>query len=309
MAPRAMTSHPRMVGLALLGVGAITVGCGSPQPAASLAATASVMVRTPEYESDGRALVSAREVLVGRCMTGRGFAYHVGPLPPPPPPVAMPPGAGGYGLFEGMSAVDPTTLAWLRTPALAPQALYVEGLGTRERAAYDRALNGSPRTVASLKVDGGAAITYQTDGCHARSTAHLHGSLRAYHRLGDEQNLAGVRFAERLSTDVGFVQATDQWRSCMADRGVASPSPEAARDAVYDAYVHASDPASVRPQELATAAADRDCAGTSQVYAERARAQQVALTSLPAESVRSMTRLAHQRSAAADRARAILAAS
>jgi hypothetical protein len=75
---------------------------------------------------------------------------------------------------------------------------------------------------------------------------------------------------------------------------------------LYGAYVDAVDPRNVRPQELSTADADRECGEDSGVYAERGRAGEAAIKALPAESMRSMAMLAHRRSVAADKARAIL---
>ena len=83
--------------------------------------------------------------------------------------------------------------------------------------------------------------------------------------------------------DQRLAAALTGWTRCMRIRGFPYPSPEAARHAVYDAYMKASDRARVRRRELAIAAADRYCAERTDVYPELARAQRDAVRAMSSD--------------------------
>jgi hypothetical protein len=94
----------------------------------------------------------------------------------------------------------------------------------------------------------------------------------------------------------------------MAARGFRYPSPDAARQGVYDAYLKASDRARVRRHEAATATADRDCAERTALYQELARARHDALRQMSTAERAAAEALARSRAAALEHARRIVIA-
>ena len=94
----------------------------------------------------------------------------------------------------------------------------------------------------------------------------------------------------------------------MAARGFRYPSPDAARQGVYDAYVSASDRARARRRELATATADRDCAERTALYPALARARHDAIRKMSAAERAAATELARSRAIALEHARRIVTA-
>ena len=92
----------------------------------------------------------------------------------------------------------------------------------------------------------------------------------------------------------------------MRMRGLPYPSPEAARQDVYDAYMKGSDRARVRRRELATAAADRYCAERTQIYPALTRAQQDAVRAMSSAERAAAAAIARSRATALERARRIV---
>ncbi len=150
--------------IAALGLLAATVAGCSSQPATlsssapHVDAVAAVVFRSsPSYAADGRALYLARQELIGRCMTRRGFAYHASPLLPEPA-AGRPSSAEGYGLYRAFAALSGAARAAVRaagTPSAQPQARYLRRLAPARRAAYDRAMDGSSRATGFVEAPRG----------------------------------------------------------------------------------------------------------------------------------------------------------
>lgn len=292
------------------------VGCSSqpttePPRAAATQDVGSVVFRSSRaYEADGRALFLARQELIRRCLVKRGFAYSASTQLPEPAGSSMPSRRDGYGLhrrFARLSAAAPTVLRSAREPSTHPQARYLRRLSSRERAAYDQAMDGSAGETVSVQRPGIPAFSYRAGGCHTRALEKLHGSLREHYSLLAEQNAVGEQLGRRLARDAGLLRSAAAWRRCMAARGFRHRSSREARDDVYAAYVTRRNPAGARSRELVTASADRACGQASRVYEEQARAQQAALRSVSGKDRRTMLRLGRLRAAAAERARVIIA--
>ena len=314
MSTRSLRSRRPVI--AVLGlVAATVVGCSS-QPATisssapDVDAVAAVVFRSsPSYAADGRALYLARQELIGRCMARRGFAYHASPLLPEPA-AGRPSSGEGYGLYRAFAPLSGAERAAVRaagTPSAQPQARYLRRLAPARRAAYERAMDGSSRATASLKLPAGGVVTYRTGGCYGRAIERLHGSLRRYYWLLTKQNEAGRTVGARLAGDATLQRALAAWRRCMAARGLRYRSPDEPRERVFRAYLSARTPATARAVERATASADRACDRRSAVRKEEARAKRAAVRAVSAADQAAMVRLGRLRALAADRARAIAA--
>ncbi len=319
MSMRSLGSRRPLV--AALGILAATVAGCSSQPAtgssssapsaSSVDAVVAVVFRSsPAYEADGRALYLARQALIGRCMTRRGFAYRPSPLLPEPAGAGRPATDAGYGLYRAFATLDSAERAAVRaarTPSAQPQARYLRRLAPDRRAAYGRAMDGSSSQTGSLQLPGAGEVTYPTGGCYGRAIERLHGSLRRYYRLLTKQNAAGRTVAARLSGDARLQRSLAAWQRCMAARHLRHRSPEQARQRAYRAYLSARRPATARAVERTTASADRACARSSDVSEEQTRAKRAAVGALSDADRAAMVWLGRLRALAAERARAIVA--
>jgi hypothetical protein len=277
----------------VIGLAAMVVGCGSSRPTTAPPAVAgdvaSVAFSSAQEERQARSLAAAREQLVRRCMAARGIAYPPTALAPSIPTADAPPSGAGYGLFAQFAKPAP-----LRA---APRG-----------AAYRRALMGSPRQIATLHLAGGVTVRYRSGGCYAHAMGALYGSARRYQLLVARRNAVRSAAGERVASDRRLADALAGWTRCMAALGFPYPSPDAARQGVYDAYLKASDRARVRRRELATAAADRDCAQRTDLYPALARARHDALREMPSAERAAAVALARSRATALERARRIVGA-
>ena len=275
----------------VIGLAAMVAGCGSSQPATAPPTTggdvATVAFSSAEEARQTRTLVAAREQLIRRCMAGRGFAYQPAAPPPAIPVADAPPSRNGYGLYAQLANGAPRRAA--------PRG-----------ASIHRALLGSSRQTGTLRLPGGAIVTYRSRGCYAHAMGTLYGSVRRYQQLVWRRNAVRSAAGERLARDPRLAGALTGWTRCMAIRGFRYPSPDAARRGVYDAYLKASDRAPVRQRELATAAADRYCAERTAFYSELARAQSDAIHEMSTAERSAAAAIARGRAAALERARRIV---
>jgi hypothetical protein len=278
-------------GIVGIGLAAVVAGCGASPPATAPRPrddVASVAFSSAKDEREGRTLFAARERLVRRCMIARGLSYpSAAPAPPTIPIADAPPSADGYGL-SAQFAQAPSRRA-------APSG-----------AAYRRALLGSPRQTGTLHLPDGLVVRYRASGCYADAMATLYGSVRRYQLLVAQRNDVRNAAAEVLTSDPELARALAGWTRCMAVRGFRYPSPDAARENLYDAYLKGSDRARVRHRELATSAADRDCGQRTALYRTLARVQHDALRAMPSAERAVATSIARSRAAAVERARRIV---
>jgi hypothetical protein len=270
----------RVVG-SMIGLAATVVGCGTAQPAA--APRADLQRVAFSSASEDRMLAAARDRLVRRCMAERGFTYP--PTAPSIPAADAPPPGAGYGLFEQFAQ---------------PRR------GVPRQIGFRRALLGSPRETGTLRLPSGTIVKYRSSGCYPDAMGTLYGSVRRYQWLVARRNELRSAAAVRVERDARLTGVLDGWSRCMALRGFPYPSPDAARMAVYDAYMKHG--ARVKQRELATAAADRYCAERTRVYAERARAQRDAVRALSSPERALASEIAGMRATALERARRTMSA-
>ena len=168
----------------MIGLSAMVVGCGSSQPATAPPTTradvASVAFSSAKEGRQGRTLAAARDQLVRRCMTARGFTYPTTALAPTIPTTDAPPSDAGYGLFAQFAKPAP------RRTASTPTG-------------FRRALMGSPRQTGTLKLPDGAIVTYRSSGCYAHAMGTLYGSVRRYQWLVFTRNAVRSTAGERLA--------------------------------------------------------------------------------------------------------------
>ena len=227
--------------------------------------------------------------LVRRCMAGRGFTLPLTAPAPSVPTADAPPSGAGDGLYAPFSKVSRP-----RSAATEP--------------GFRRALLGSPRQTGTLHLPGGGIVEYRTTGCYAQAMATIYGSVRSYQRLVFARNAVRGTAGERLARDPRLAGALTGWTRCMKMRGFSFPSPGAARQDVYDAYMKDADRARARRHELAIAAADRYCAERTRIYPELARAQHDAIRGLPSDERAAAVAIADWRTAALNRARGLIRA-
>jgi hypothetical protein len=286
----------------------VMVGCGSSSqpttdsPSRALLRSASAVIFAAPDGSDAKTLALARERVLARCMTARGFAYEAAPLLPIAPSGDRLPAADGYGLYVRFANAGPRARALLRSKLRGGSRLHFA-------RRYLRALEGTSRQKASIPLPGGSAITYLTGGCQAQAISRIYGNLAEYHRSVAELNSIRLAVGTRIAADKALRRAVSHWRRCMSERGFRYPNADAARAAVYQDYVRARSVASVRTREAVVAAADRACGERSAVYNAVSRARQNTVRDVPIRVLRQAGELARARTAAVRRARAILAGS
>jgi hypothetical protein len=87
-------------------------------------------------------------------------------------------------------AQDDGTLAAAREK-LVRRCMAARGFAAPETtAAYRRALLGTPRQIGTLRMPGGAIVTYRSHGCHPHAMGVLYGSVRRYQLLVARANVA-----------------------------------------------------------------------------------------------------------------------
>jgi hypothetical protein len=155
-----------------------------------------------------------------------------------------------------------------------------------ETASYRRALMGSPRETATLRLPE-MTVRYRSGGCYAHAMGALYGSVRRYQLLVAKRNVVRTTMGARVASDPRLTRALAGWRRCMAARGLPYASPDEARVAgISDGY----------------------CAERTALDAELTRAQDDALRELSSGQRAEAAVLARWRAAAVERARRIVSA-
>jgi hypothetical protein len=271
----------------MIGLAAMVVGCGSTQPATAPPTARHALASVAFEDPQAQTFAAARAQLVRRCMAERGFTLPTTAPAPSAPTADTPPSGAGYGLFAQFARAE------------RPRATVTE-------PGFRRALMGSPRQTGTLQLPDGAVVEYRTSGCYAHAMATLYGSVRHYQWLVFTRNTVRSTAGERLARDPRLAGALTGWTRCMRMRGFPYPSPEAARQDVYDAYMKDSDRARVQRHELAISAADRYCAERTKIYPELARAQHDAVRGMSRDERAAAAAIASSRAIALERARRIV---
>lgn len=206
----------------------------TPGASAALGTPDEAMIRRgPVSPAELVLLDRAEQVLIQRCMRGKGFAYW--PIKSPDPAelrsfgyviddVAWA-GRHGYG-----GEFDRAAEAEQRDN---PNRTYLEGLPSARRPAFDTALWGSRGDeVLSVRLPTGPTLNTATTGCQAEAQQDLYGDLGRWFRASAvADNLIGV-YAGRIERDPRLRRAERAWSRCMRRSGYDYANPGAIRAAL-----------------------------------------------------------------------------
>ncbi|WP_051695773.1 hypothetical protein [Streptomyces sp. NRRL S-244] len=269
-------------------------GCGSatgtpagPAPEATAgpaAAAAPAAPPAPAREpspADTRLLERAEQILISRCMDGRGFPYAVTEAPDDTAR-SFPYGVDDieWARAHGYGGRDQRAAAQAREAD--PNQRYFRGLSASGRAAARTALMGSTPVGLSATAPTGMTITASAEGCIADAERTLYGDLATWFRVKVvTMNLGPVREA-RVHEDGQYAQAVGQWAACMRAAGRPYANPDASRQAAAR-FGESMPPAEADAAEAELAVVEATCAaGTplarvsqalDHTYGERLRAQ------------------------------------
>ncbi|MFE1026987.1 hypothetical protein ACFW5I_20855 [Streptomyces sp. NPDC058818] len=178
-------------------------------------------------------LSDAQQRLIARCMTERGFTYHV---------------------FRPLSVEEhhpvgyvQDDVAWAREHGYGsrirakadkarlgnPNITYRESLSEERRASYDTALSGgSAARELSAKVPEGGTYRKRVGGCAAESEKRLYGDLATWFAADKTASGLQAHAMEAVLKDSRFTAAVERWSQCMRRAGHSHPDPGEAREAV-----------------------------------------------------------------------------
>ncbi|MEU8842363.1 hypothetical protein AB0D97_25045 [Streptomyces roseus] len=231
--------------------------------------------------AERRLLERAEQILISRCMDGRGFPYAVTEVPDTGAR-AFPYGvddvewarAHGYGGREERAAA--------KAREADPNQRYFRGLSASGRAAARTALMGSAPVGLSATAPTGMTITASSEGCIAEAERALYGDLATWFRVKVvTMNLRPVR-ETRVHEDRQYAEAVGQWAACMRAAGRPYADPDASRQAAAR-FGESMPPAEADAAEAELAVIEATCAtGTAlarvskaldHTYGEQLRAQ------------------------------------
>ncbi|MFC0842755.1 hypothetical protein ACFH04_03245 [Streptomyces noboritoensis] len=252
-----------------------------------------------------RTLMSAEVRLVRACMEEKGFRY-----PAPDPPARPAPedekaaveltdrSRTGYGISQPPSQAP--------GPGSAPVDRYYRTLPAARQRAFDQALDGPPDKKVTVSGTDWGEVRVATEGCDADSRSRLAGSPALWARITYIPERYDNELGRRVPSAPAYVRAMAEWRSCMADRGLAYRSPEQAQDALRKERRTTDSADAFRHREITVAVADGACALRAHLPAVSLRVQRELVSTLSRDEQHTLTELAAHREAALRRARTIL---
>ncbi|MFF0011893.1 hypothetical protein [Streptomyces sp. NPDC005374] len=209
---------------------------------------------TASSHADAVRLYDREERAVAACMGARGQTY----TPQPRTASARGEETNPYGLLTVKKATQDgygivgEYLYRRATPVPAAEP---------HRAAWQRALTGTPAHRVSLRLPDGVSLAYSTDGCVARARTELYGA--DWNTV--EPLTAGLvnRVLGAVEKDSKYLSAVGRWSSCMTKAGHPAKDLQAPRQAVDSRLrTAASDEKALRAlgsDEIRTARADALC--------------------------------------------------
>ncbi|MGW6409071.1 hypothetical protein ACWF95_18105 [Streptomyces vinaceus] len=282
--------HPARAAAAAAAALLLLGGCGpaartpagpSPGAAAGRAGRAAPLAPAREPSAaDTRLLERAEQILISRCMDGRGFPYAV--TEAPEAARSFPYGVDDveWARTHGYGGRDERAAA--RAREADPNQRYFRGLSASGRAAARTALMGSAPVGLSATAPTGMTITASPEGCIADAERTLYGDLATWFRVKVvTMNLRPVR-ETRVHEDRQYAEAVGQWAACMLAAGRPYAGPEDSRRAAAR-FGEEKPPAEADAAEAELAVVEATCAsGTplarvskalDHTYGERLRAQ------------------------------------
>ncbi|KOU25449.1 hypothetical protein ADK52_12540 [Streptomyces sp. WM6372] len=240
-------------------------GCGSAtepparrSPGAAAGPAAPLAPAREPSAADARLLERAEQILISRCMDGRGFPYAVTEAPDDTAR-SFPYGVDDieWARAHGYGGRDQRAAAQEREAD--PNQRYFRGLPASGRAAARTALMGSAPVGLSATAPTGMTITASAEGCIADAERTLYGDLATWFRVKVvTMNLRPVREA-LVHEDRQYAEAVGQWAACMRAAGRPYADPDASRQAAAR-FGESMPPAEADAAEAELAVVEATCA-------------------------------------------------
>jgi len=262
---------------------ALTASCGSPRSAAPpapviTAAVVDLVTQTGGFTAGQKAISTAEDRLVARCMTAAGLRYVVNDQ-------TSADTATDYGLYAQYAGkqADPSSNK-------ATNDYYLARLPDAERAAYLTVLRSSDQ--AAMRLSDGRQITYSTKGCESAARVNLYGDLETQVRVYYVPQIVKKAIEKQVQQSPRYLAVMATWRGCMASGGAPYASSADARQQLDALYEKTGPTAKSHRRELAVATLDHSCATKAQLAETKATLAQTALTALPAPDQQELNKLA-----------------
>lgn len=213
-------------------------------------------------DEERTAVFMAEQTLVSRCMAQRGFKFSAIKIPQVD---SAKPSYGNddieWAKKNGLANPDPSMKITDDFVRNHPNQKEYDALTPAQKAAWNRALGGTPDSQLRIQLTNGREMSINQNGCVAEAQEELYGGIREWLTL--EESLFDVeRVVNRgIRADQRYIEALNQWRSCMRSQGYHYSDPLSARSQFFKA--RAADPGSAsfsRQSELKLAVADAQCA-------------------------------------------------
>ncbi|MEV6583105.1 hypothetical protein AB0M92_33660 [Streptomyces sp. NPDC051582] len=244
--------------LLLGGCGPAAGSPGGPSPKAAAGRTAPLAPAREPSAAETRLLERAEQILISRCMDGRGFPYAVTEAPDADAR-SFPYGVDDveWARAHGYGGRDERAAAQAREAD--PNQRYFRGLSASGRAAARTALMGSAPVGLSATAPTGMTITASPEGCIADAERTLYGDLATWFRVKVvTMNLRPVR-ETRVHEDRQYADAVGQWAACMRAAGRPYAGPDASRQAAAR-FGESMPPAEADAAEAELAVIEATCA-------------------------------------------------
>ncbi|MEV7725109.1 hypothetical protein AB0P15_10295 [Streptomyces sp. NPDC087917] len=228
--------------LALASLASLT-GCGAgggaghgpgrgPRPDAGHAARLAAAPAVEPTTAQARTLARAEQILISRCMVGRGFAYAVtGTAPESEERRVFPYAVDDVEWARAHGYGGRADRADAEARLADPNQRYFRGLSPARRAAARTALMGASPVGLSATTPTGMTLTASAEGCTAGAQRELYGDLPGWFRVKViTMNLRPVR-ESLVHEDPKYARAVGAWAACMREAGRPYASPDASRQA------------------------------------------------------------------------------
>ncbi|MFK8906834.1 hypothetical protein [Streptomyces sp. YS-3] len=277
---------------------------GNPQqPLSSMAID--LATHSGTWPATERTLMAAEIRLIRACMQEKGFRY-----PAPDPPARAAPederaaveladrSRTGYGISRPPSQTP--------GPGSASVDRYYRTLPAARQRAFDQALNGPPDKKVTVKETDWGEVRVATQGCDAESRSRLAGSPAAWARITYIPEKYDNELGQRVTSAPAYLRAMDEWRSCMAGRGLPYRSPEQAQGALRKESEATGSTDAFRRREIAVAVGDGECALRAHLPGVSLRVQRELVATLSRGEQQTLAELAALREGALRRAGMVL---
>lgn len=193
-------------------------------PSDTSSASRQVAAAVADYQTmttDRAFIQRAEQELISRCMAAAGFEYT---------PIEQLP-ARWRQLTQPLSvqAAEESGYASLTAPLTSPDAeaneKYMAALSKADRQRYATTLNGDPGHTAKITSPAGT-VAIPTSGCVRQADRDLFGNAVKWAQASTFVTDVGNYPEYRPADDTTLKHATQEWSSCMADRGYRFATPD-----------------------------------------------------------------------------------